>query len=175
MEARDRGRTSKPNFISDLGAMRAALANLFDVRHIIVHEIPNESPYIIQDIEIFMKSAKEFVDAVDEEVETKLHGKYPLTQLEMNIFAQTKADRADADLQRVLLLLDARKQDRALWKGQAAWEEYRRLHAEYCSRINDPSPGSIAPMIYHEEFETITLARVKQLHMYLNGEDTELP
>jgi uncharacterized protein YecT (DUF1311 family) len=157
--------------ISDLGAMRAALTNLFDIRHIIVHEIPNKSPYIIQDIEIFLKSAREFVDAVEEEIQTKLHGKYPLTQLEMNIFAQTKAEEADAKLQQVLLLLYAEKQDRALWKAQAAWEAYRRLHAEYCSRINDPSPGSMAPMIYHEEFETITSARVKQLRLFLNREE----
>jgi hypothetical protein len=58
--------------ISDLRAMRAALANLFDIRHIIVHEIPNKSPYIIQDIEIFLRSAREFVDAIDQEIETKL-------------------------------------------------------------------------------------------------------
>jgi uncharacterized protein YecT (DUF1311 family) len=153
--------------------MRAALANLFEIRHIIVHEIPNKSPYIIQDIEKFLKSAREFSDAVEEEIQTKLHGKYPLTQLEMNIFAQTKADEADAELQHVLLLLDAEKQDRALWKAQAAWEAYRRLHAEYCSHIKDPSPGSTAPMIHHGEFETITSARVKQLRLYLNREEDD--
>jgi uncharacterized protein YecT (DUF1311 family) len=64
-----------------------------------------------------------------------------------------------------------KQQDRALWKAQAAWEGYRRLHAEYCSRINDPSPGSMAPMIYNEEFETITSARVKQVRLYLNREE----
>jgi uncharacterized protein YecT (DUF1311 family) len=151
----------------------AALAKLFDIRHIIVHEIPNKSPYHIQDIEIFLKSAREFVEAVDEEIETKLRGKYPLTQSEMNVFAQTEADEADAELQQVLLLLDAEKQDGALWKAQAAWEEYRRLHAEYHSRINDPSPGSMAPTVHNLEYETITSARVKQLRLYINREEAD--
>jgi uncharacterized protein YecT (DUF1311 family) len=165
-----KGEPANP-IISDLVAMRAALAKLFDVRHIIVHEIPNKSPYINPDIETFLRSAREFVEAVEEEIETKLRGKYPLTQTEMNNFAQKEADETDAELQQVLLLIDTEQQDRALWKAQAAWEEYRRLRAEYCSRINDPSPGSMAPIIYNVEFETITSARVKQLRLYLNREE----
>jgi uncharacterized protein YecT (DUF1311 family) len=91
----------------------------------------------------------------------------------MNIFAKTKADEADAELQQVLLLLDAEKQDQALWKAQAAWEAYRRLHAEYRSGINNPLPGSMAAMIFHGELETITSARVKQLRLYVNREEAD--
>src|SRR3546814_5857289 len=41
------------------------------------------------------------------------------------------------------------------------------------SRINDPMPGSIAPMIYHDEMEKISRARIAELDWYLTRRSEE--
>src|SRR3546814_1066403 len=73
------------------------------------------------------------------------------------------SDLAEAELQEVLAKLEAEGANPTLAASQRAWTEYRRHQAEYRSRINDPMPGSIAPMIYHDEMEKISRARIAEL------------
>lgn len=160
------GKPSTP-IIGDLASMRISLSNIFDARHIVVHELPNEKPYAATDIPVFLKAAENFIRATDSAINSKLYGKYPITQGDMNIEAKKRADQAEADLQGILARLDPSKKDRELWQTQAAWAKYRDLQAEHVSHINDPLPGSIAPCNYWSEVADITRSRVERLQSQL--------
>jgi uncharacterized protein YecT (DUF1311 family) len=92
----------------------------------------------------------------------------------MNALAAEKADEAEAELQEVLAKLDPDRSNMALAAGQEAWTEYRRRHAEFRSRINEPTPGSIAPLLYASEMEKVTRARIAELEWYLTREKGDL-
>src|SRR3546814_1595249 len=109
--------------------------------------------------------------SVDQYCDKLLHGDRPVTQLEMNFAAAEKAEKAEAELQEVLAKLEAEGANPTLAASQRAWTEYRRHQAEYRSRINDPMPGRIAPMIYHDEMEKISRARIAELDWYLTSEE----
>src|SRR3954462_3153068 len=59
--------------------------------------------------------------------------------------AAGKAKGAEDELAAVLASLDPQKADKTLWTGQAAWEEYRRLQAEFRSGIKTRFP--LLPMV----------------------------
>jgi hypothetical protein len=62
--------------ISDFSTMAQNLSRLFQVRHILVHEIPAEQPYKSDEIEGFFTACGEFLSAVDQIVATELRGHY---------------------------------------------------------------------------------------------------
>ena len=92
----------------------------------------------------------------------------------MNIEAAKKAKAAEDELAAVLARLDPQEADETLWAGQAAWKEYRRLHAEFRSGMNKPGHGSIAPTLYSSEIEAITRQRIEQLERDLNRKEGDL-
>lgn len=153
---------------------RQQLGRLFTARHIIVHELPDDQSDGVTEIADFVSATCQFVEAVDQYCDRLLHGERPRTQLEMNFAAAEKAKQADDELQDVLARLDPDGANPALVASQQAWAEYRDRQAEYRSRINDPAPGSMAPMIYADEIEKITRARTEQLDWYLTREEGDL-
>jgi hypothetical protein len=60
---------------------------VFQVRHILVHEVPSTKPCTSDEIEDFFNAVTELITAADEIWEFELHGLVPLTQVEMNIAA----------------------------------------------------------------------------------------
>ena len=152
---------------------RSKLAQLFEDRHIIVHELPDDRSFATASIADYVRATSGFLSAAEQAFSTLLHGNYPLTQTGMNIEAAEKAKGAEDELAAVLARLDPQKADETLWAGQAAWEEYRRLQAEFRSGISRPGHGSIAPMLYSSEVETITRKRIEQLEWYLNRKEGE--
>lgn len=153
---------------------RQQLGRLFAARHVIVHELPDDRSDEVADIADFVSATCQFVEAVDQYCDKLLHGDRPLTQLEMNFAAAEKAEKAEAELQEVLSKLEAEGANPTLAASQRAWTDYRRHQAEFRSRINDPMPGSIAPMIYHDEMERISRARIAELDWYLTREEGDL-
>ncbi len=160
------GEPSAP-IIQDLEAMRSNLAKVFDIRHIVVHELTKETPYVRDDIQDFIEAVRVFIKATDGAISKRLYGNYPITQADMNREAKNKSDQVESELQDLLARLDPSKHDQELWRTQDAWLVYRKLHAEYSSHINDPFPGSIAPTIYWSEIANVTRERIKQLGPYL--------
>lgn len=163
-----------PPLLPDPEWARKQIHRLFEARHIIVHELPANQSDEVADIADFVMATCQFVAAADRHFDWLLRGDYPVTQAGMNAVAAEKAEQADAELQEVLARLDPDGRDAALAASQQAWTEYRRLQAEYRSGINDPSPGSMAPMLYSDEFERITRDRTVQLDWYLTCEEGDL-
>lgn len=151
------------------------LAKLFETRHVLVHELPDDRSFGIDNAIVdYVRAASEFVNAADQAFSTLLHGDYPLTQVDINADAHEKATQADDELRAVLAKLDPLGANELLVSGQATWQEYRRLHAEYRSGITEVGHGSMAPMLYSSEIEAITRARIEQLEWYLNREEGDM-
>lgn len=153
---------------------RALLGRLFELRHIHVHELPDEAHIEPETVTGFVTAAMSFCEAVDEALSTELQGDYPLTQAAMNEQAGEQAQNAEDDLKAVIARLDPTNSSKSLRAAQEAWEGYRERQAEFRSGINSPTRGSIAPMIYASEVEKITRARIDELEWYLNRKEGDL-
>lgn len=153
---------------------RAILARLFEQRHIFVHELPADQSVEGAILDGYISAASQFVHAADQAFNTLLYGDYPLTQTAMNAAAAKDADEADNELAEVLEQLDPNKEQADLQASQTAWENFRDRHAEFRSGITRPGHGSIAPMLYSGEIETLTRARIDQLKWYLNREEGDI-
>ena len=97
-EVEIRGAAPEP-IIEDVDQVKAELASLFDVRHIAVHELPDENQVSVAQIDGYLEAASCFMRAIDQSFGTMLDGDYPLTQLEMNIEAGDKARIAQGALE----------------------------------------------------------------------------
>jgi len=163
-----------PPLLPDPDWARRQIAQLFMKRHIVVHELPVDQSDELGAIADYVQATCQFVAAADRHFDWLLRGDRPVTQAGMNAFAAEQADKADAELQDVLKTLDPRGTDAALAVSQRAWMAYRRRQAEYRSRIKSSAPGSMAPMIYADEFEKITRARIAELDWYVAREEGDL-
>jgi hypothetical protein len=70
--------------ITDVARVRGPLGRLFDVRHIIVHEIPENKACEAADIAEFFDASAQFLHAAEEEFISLLYGDSPMTQADMN-------------------------------------------------------------------------------------------
>jgi uncharacterized protein YecT (DUF1311 family) len=150
----------------------AQIARLFTTRHIIVHELPDKHDIGVDDVADFARATAQFVAAADQQFDFLLRGEYPVTQQGMNAAAAEKADEANDRLQEILVRLDPDGSDLTLIAAQSAWEEYRYKQAEY--RVRPYSGGSIAPMLFADEMEKITRARIETLRWYLDREEGDM-
>lgn len=160
--------------IGDIRVVKTALARLFEVRHILTHEVPAERPYTIGEIDDFLDAAISFMTACEERFTFLVHGDYPLTQLDMTTRAGQSLEDAEKELVDVYHQVEQLVDSALLRRTQTAWEVYRDLQSELRSGINDPDSGSIAPMIHYDEMATITRERVKQLRWWLDREEGDL-
>lgn len=162
------------SLLPDPHQTRAVIAQLFEQRHIFVHELPEDENVEAAALDRYIRAASQFVNAADQAFSTLLHGDYPLTQTAMNAAAAEGARKAERELVDLLNRLDPNKDLPDLQASQNAWENFRDRQAEFRSGINQPGHGSIAPMLYSSEIETLTRARVEQLEWYLNREEGDL-
>lgn len=160
--------------LRDPGGARALLKNLFETRHIHVHELPDDPELERKTVTAFSIAAMQVCDTLDQVLSTEVRGDYPLTQLAMNFQAGERARLADVRLQALLTRADPDGANQAFQAAQEAWEIYRTLQAEYRSNINSETRGSIAPLIYHSEEERLTLARIDDLERYLNRPEGDM-
>jgi uncharacterized protein YecT (DUF1311 family) len=133
---------------------------------VLVHELPAKSPYEDSQVEEYISHVLGFTKAVDAIVGEAM-GHTALTQSEMNEEAAESARATEECLKAVLDALDPRSEDEELQAAQTAWEEYRRAHADYVSGINQPLPGSIAPLLYSGAYEQVTQQRIELLEAKL--------
>ncbi len=92
-----------------------------------------------------------------------------LTQNELNARASQKFEDAKAKLQIILEQLSSKlgkSEKEALKKSQIAWEEYSIEQA--FSASSSYSQGSIYPLIYFSELESLTLERAARLKAELD-------
>ena len=158
--------------LADPAWARAQIVSLFTTRHIVVHELPDDREIELELIADFIRATAAFVEATDQYFDRLLHGDYPVTQLGMNAAAADKAAFADAELRHIVAQLDPDGVNDPLIEAQTAWEEYRLRQADY--RASHFRGGSIAPMLFSNEFATITRERVTRLRWFLEREEGDM-
>jgi uncharacterized protein YecT (DUF1311 family) len=156
--------------IADIGHVKSSLFRLFEARHILVHEMPRKKVVTADDVDDFLDSAALFVQALDEMLSARLHGKYPLTQREMNSDSALRSAEAREELKEVCEKI-THLYDSSIFNVQHAWQIFVEAEAQRQSDV--ASGGSMQPMIYHTAVESLTRARITELKRWIEEGEVE--
>ncbi len=154
--------------ISDYGKTIGALARMFEARHVLTHELPDNAAIEKTDVTKFCKAASEFIDACDWVVVAELHGSVPRTQTAMNIGAGEKLDQALSELNRNVDLVAKLSgiQKTVVIEAQAKWVEFADFEASMIA--SQVEGGSMYPMLWASAKEGLVQSRVAQLKRILD-------
>jgi hypothetical protein len=152
-------------FLTDPGETYKMVGRVFEVRHIVVHEHPQEAPYKFEELPAMIDHVALFSDALQWAVSTLLHGQVPRSQSTMNRMAWSELAKTEIDL-----LGFASKEVLV----SECLEDYGVHHIwnHFCQRTADErsglslgraASGSIAPMIYGFEAARLNKWRVSDL------------
>ncbi|WP_299825335.1 lysozyme inhibitor LprI family protein [uncultured Roseobacter sp.] len=157
-----------PPIIDDYDLLMASLARLYEVRHVLTHELPS-SPFL-DPIEVPKLSiaAKSFITATDWVVVEALHGSVPRTQAAMNL---SKGDELrDKEAQLTAAIDEAttlRGIDRdALSELQTTWTEWADAQAKLVA--SQVEGGSMYPMLWASEKAALTRERIDQIERFVS-------
>lgn len=108
--------------------------------------------------EAFVENAVEVIDSTY------------MSQLEMNVEAERRASVAQQQMERAIVALERsgwmdEHQILILRTTQRNWEEYSKSQAEFAAAEFDG--GSIAPLVYSSELESVTISRTGELKRML--------
>jgi hypothetical protein len=84
--------------VQDLQRLKRALGRTFEVRHVLVHEFPEASPYAIAEIDEMIAATGTFIHAADEGLTQLMYGLYPINQQSMNKAARDESGAAKEEL-----------------------------------------------------------------------------
>ena len=154
--------------IEDYNGTIAALAKMFEARHILTHELPAVPPIEKTDIGKFCTAARDFIDACDWVVVKELHGSVPRTQAGMNLIAHDELDEALSDLKKTLALTSKLSGINAKTMGEcnAKWEEFANLQASVVA--SQFEGGTMYPMVWASEKKELVQDRVEQLKLMID-------
>ena len=165
----DAERYPLPPIVADLDATMAALTRLFEVRHVLTHEIPSESVFDPSELSGFFDAAKDFVEATDWLVVEVLRGTVPRTQIAMNMHAgndlKSEEERLEAVLSQVAALQGIDVE--ALREMQTAWTEFADRHAGLVA--SQVEGGSMYPLLWAGEKAALVRERITQLERIAEG------
>jgi uncharacterized protein YecT (DUF1311 family) len=153
--------------IGDISQVRKALVRLFEVRHILVHELPEHKPHAVSEITEFLDAAALFIDAAHEELWTLLGAEYPMSQAEMHNDASIRYQTASSELEQLCQQIAQATNSDEIHNVQRAWLQFMETEAERQTQRH--LGGSIRPMIYCFVAEKITRARVLELKDWLDN------
>lgn len=158
-----------PPIVTNYNAMMVALSRLFEVRHVLTHELPADPVFDLSDLTAFIDAARTFVDGVDWAIVEVLHGSVPRTQTAMNVAAGDKLrgeeEELNALLERVAALpgMDASM----LRDAHAAWSDFADQHAALIA--SQVEGGSMYPLVWAGERSALVQDRIIQLKGVIEG------
>ena len=149
--------------IEDYEGTIAALAKMFEARHVLTHELPAVPPIEKTDIGKFFAAARDFIDACDWVVVKELHGSVPRTQAAMNASVGEELNEALSDLKKTLALTSKLSgiNARTMGKCNAKWEEFANLQASVIA--SQVKGGTMEPMVWASAKKALVQDRVEQL------------
>lgn len=154
------GQPDQP-IIQDMNELRKTLGRLFEVRHILAHEVPRKKPVQPSEILVFLRAATQFVKAVDEMLYARLQGKYALTQREMNQEAAAGREEAEKELEALCLSIAEEYESATIYEVQSQWKAFQE--AEATRRAESFKGGSMWPMVYASEAAALARGRIDDL------------
>lgn len=158
-----------PPIIDDYDTMVASLARLYEVRHVLAHELPRTSVLDPVEVPHLVAAAKAFISATDWVVVAALHGAVPRTQAAMNISAGNDLHQEEARLAETLIEVAALNgiDPDNLHALQEDWKEWADAQATLVASQFDG--GSMYPMVWASERTVLTRERRDQLIRVKNG------
>jgi uncharacterized protein YecT (DUF1311 family) len=157
--------------IEDVAQLLACIKRLFQVRHIVTHEMPYSAPYSIENIPEFLASAGKFLSATDWFLTGELRGEVPQTQASMNELAYEQLNSETAAMEQALVEIRERGEaDNDLLKAsQDAWTAYAKADANLHASL--VGGGSMQPMVRAIQMTELTRARITSLRWWLEREE----
>jgi uncharacterized protein YecT (DUF1311 family) len=151
----------KKPIIDNIDDLARTLSRLFELRHIVVHELPKELPVSSGEIQDFIECTEKFLEAARWYITELLDPGAPLQQQPMNARAAQKAHDVNGEMETLYATLRALvREDRQidLDISQAAWRSFRRAMAEF--EGNEYRGGSLMPLIAATAHKKLTTERI---------------
>lgn len=158
-----------PPIVADYDVMMTSLARLFEVRHVLTHELPTGTVFDSKELSDLIDATSTFVEATDWSVIDVLRGSVPQTQSGMNIVAGEDLRREEEELEAILRKVAAlpRIDGDALQELQAAWADFANRHAGLLA--SQVEGGSMYPLLWAGEKASLVRDRITQLKGILDG------
>lgn len=146
----------------------AALAEVFEVRHVLTHELPDAPVADNLDHEWLCDAASRFIEACEWVVIEELHGSMARSQLAMNTSEGERHSEVTKELKAVVAEA-ATLQDisnAGLVKVQECWQQFSEAEASLIASQVDG--GSMYPMIWCSAHKSLSEDRVIQLRRMID-------
>lgn len=152
-----------PPIIDDYDTVVASISRLYEVRHVLVHELPRTPVFDPDEVQNLAAAAKAFIAATDWVVVEALHGTVTRTQTAMNLSASDDLHQEEARLSETLREVAALDgiDPNALRALQEGWTEWADAQATLVA--SQVEGGSIYAMIWASEKSVLTRERRDQL------------
>jgi uncharacterized protein YecT (DUF1311 family) len=154
------------------------IKRLLEVRHVLVHELPEKFELGANDVEEFFEAAKGFMRAIIALIWDLVAPGTPLTQHDMNVEAGHRLANKEKELAEFLgeRIAELRASDQSaradkLLEVQECWREFVNLDAEFQAFNN--KGGTIWPLIHAGAAERLTESRLADLQKFFDW-DKEL-
>ncbi len=155
--------------MADYETTIGSLDKVFEVRHVLTHELPNTPVTDNLDFDELCEAADTFVEACDWVVVAELHGSVPRTQTSMNIGAGQNLEEVQKSLEDAVSR--AQKLDGIdvdwLNKIQQLWQEFSDEEASLVASQVDG--GSMQPMIWAFTKQVLVENRIEQIHRLVDN------
>jgi uncharacterized protein YecT (DUF1311 family) len=175
--------------IPDVEELASGLSRLFEIRHILCHEIPKSPMYSPSEITDLLDHACRFCKTMEGILSFEKFGLVPLTQSAMNQRAYDDFKKAEEELDKLLSEIRTRlekiksdyfvpgRKPEETWlhtldDAQAKWRAYRDAHCDFDAYLS--FGGSIHSLLWAGTARHITKARVEQLQRWWEIESQRL-
>lgn len=160
----DNGNYAAP-FIQDVDVTFASIAKLFAVRHILVHELPQQSPYKHEELADFLEHTHCLTDALSWLVSYQLFGPVPRTQTMMNIVSGREASETAQELAKCVDQAPLVSECLEDYDQHSVWTRFAHLVADARSGLSlgRVAAGSISPTLYNVELARLNRWRLADL------------
>lgn len=176
--------------IEDFGNLAARMARLYELRHILCHEVPTKQVYQTAEVSGLLDAAERFSKALQEVVTFERFGLVPLDQTSMNIAAAKELKASEDQLAELFTLIHSRVDDQGktmfqvqdfrapkqsvsewikmLEESQEKWLAYRNLFIEFTTYQN--LGGTIHSALWASQAKTMTEKRTSELRSWLESD-----
>lgn len=152
-----------PPIVADYDATMSALARLFEVRHVLTHELPSGAVFDPGDLPDFFEASRSFVEATDWSVVEVLQGSVPRTQVAMTMVAGDDLRGEEEKLEAILEKAAALRgiDTDALHEMQAVWVDFADRQAGLVA--SQVEGGTMYPQLWASEKAALVRDRIIQL------------
>lgn len=157
-----------PPIMDDYDHMMASLTRLYEVRHVLTHELPSSPFFDHAEVPKLATAARLFIIATDWVVVEALHGSVPRTQIAMNLSMGDELDDEEAKLTAAMdevFKLQGIDRD-ALNALQTSWTEWADAQANLVA--SQVEGGSMYPMVWASEKAALIRERIDQLERVMS-------